>query len=514
MKTLGTSVLPTCNPYFNVYDCRGSSRAFYSVLFSVITTSLVLIYGGWIYVYRRRHGICSQIFRRADNYWLPVPMESFLVLSCINSVFKLVLHGMVLFGWPNHWLVRTMFNSITWTLSFATVALLTAGIIGHIPPIFSRRRHYNFDAITPPLSPVPTNRSDAVSSHIMDLKISLFLHVPSIPVLFWVTVVFCVQLFIFNTASGIWFGLVYKRGIISHDSVADHCFAFSLVGSMFFLTVVAGYYYTGFYRIIQAYAHRKQASSKTKKEELTAVYRFRRIFLALLSFVCATLIIFTIHGIFNKDIIDMSESAASWMLLSIFLIQYGVLYPIVQTVVYFTIYQNSHGIVQRRAGINRFLEGTYWSGRSTRRFSQSLPNYNGNCLAISQQAKNNVDSYGNGNKYPIQEYFRSTLPDCRGNLYAIEETRVISGHYEQGIDPKNSAVLNISVLPLNIAHLSGEDYTPEPLVRSIPLSPRTLHRTSLSSYSELPLTNTCTEIPSYQPIVELIDLKLPEDHGY
>ncbi|RKP27982.1 hypothetical protein SYNPS1DRAFT_20636 [Syncephalis pseudoplumigaleata] len=295
-----------CEPYVNIYDCIGGTPAFYTSLVSILASSITIVYGIWIYTYRRRHGICSLVFRRVDYYWLPVPMESYLVSCMVTAALRLTIYSMIIADWPANWVFRTSANGFIWFASFCTVILLTTGIIGHIPPIFSRRRSYHdYDAITPTTSMHTGAAAAAVAETAPDGQRAM--DMPQ-----------------------------------THSRIVQ-AFCYVMSSMMLVMCAISGYYYNGFYRIIQAYAQRSQTSSTTKKEEIAAVWRFRRVFMVLLAFVGVAFFSLVIYGVFIMHSREFSTTTAIWLANALFLSQYGLAYPFMEGVVLHTIHKSSEG---------------------------------------------------------------------------------------------------------------------------------------------------------------------------
>ncbi|KAI8058523.1 hypothetical protein BDF22DRAFT_666357 [Syncephalis plumigaleata] len=505
-----------CDPYFNIYDCTGKTPAFYSLVISIFTCSAVIVYGGWIYIYRRQHGICALIFRRVDFYWLPVPMESYLVLTCITCLLKLIVYIMVVTDWPESWIIRTTSNGVVWFMSFSVVVLLTAGIIGHIPPVFSQRRNYNYAIITPNLSMNTTTEETAsINRDVMDMQSKLLIHVPSIRVIFWTTVTSCALLFVANISATIWFGWAYEHMLmIQYHDVGLQIFCYLLAAVMLFLCIISGYYYAGFYRIIQAYTQRSQPSPITKKEEIAAVCRFRRIFMALMGFLGAAFFAFIIYGIFSGSSQYANVKTKMWLLNIVFLLHHGVLYPLINAVVYYTIHKSSQCAAKRRAIISKCTEDAYLTKTLTRRQSRSLHNENGtNVMSVTKTTGNALEAGVPAFTSPVHDYFQNAFSECRSALYTIGERGVTSNSRAYVGDRADTSIIPAAYVPSPTSvHLPHEEYTPESALRNSVRQSRTLHQFSVTNTRLDTASDVGVETSTYQPIIELVDLCLPEDY--
>jgi hypothetical protein len=433
----------------------------------------------------------------------------------MTCLLKLIVYIMIMADWPQNWMVRTTANGVVWFMSFSVVVLLTAGIIGHIPPVFSQQRNYDYAVITPTLATHSMAETLSENHNVMDMQSKLLIHVPSTRVIFWATITSCILLFSINISATIWLGWAYEHMLMiqyQFDGL-QQVFYYLLAAIMLALCIISGYYYAGFYRIIQAYTQRSQPSSITKKEEIAAVCRFRRIFMALLAFLGVAFFTYIIHGIFSGYSQSADIGTKIWLLNIIFLLYHGILYPLINGVVYYTIHKSSQCAAKRRAYINKLTEEAYLTKTLTRRQSRSIRNENGtHIMSITKAAGNSLEMCAPAPTLPIHEYFQNAFLECRNALYTIGELRVTNNSRAYGGDHTDNMMPATYVPRPNSVQLPHVEYTPESALRNSVRQSRTLHQFSITNTRPETASSACIETPVYQPIVELVELRLPDDY--
>ncbi|KAI8058353.1 hypothetical protein BDF22DRAFT_665232 [Syncephalis plumigaleata] len=319
-----------CTPHIDLHDCAGSTPLTYVAIVCASMSTLTFLLGATVIGYRWRHGILTALFRRIDGYWIPIPLDILIAISCPVEALRAIMYLLVMLDWPKSMIFRNIISISVLILMVFGLTLFVSGIIAHIPPMFARTTH-------------ATGRTTMTNHHTHDNDTANHrIFVPSIPVLFWITVIFCTQMLALTIGSSAVIGWSIERNLGSIGRIAHRVEAFSLAVSILVMFVVNGYYSYGFYRILTLHVKRSINQGMSDLDELDAARRFRNMFLAVIA-ACILGVVFAILS----DVLMKQISRILWWNATFSIMRYGVVFPGIQWLFYYNVFQSSRARVRR-----------------------------------------------------------------------------------------------------------------------------------------------------------------------
>ncbi|RKP23394.1 hypothetical protein SYNPS1DRAFT_24548 [Syncephalis pseudoplumigaleata] len=323
-----------CHTSTNIYDCDGSDTFFFSTLLCVAAEAVSTLVGCGVLFYRWRKRLSVKVFRRIDGYWMPVPMDSLLVVILLAGIFRLVHYVLILLDRPNSWAARELAHTVILAQTLFPQVLFTMGIVTSLPPMlirqsvqrglpFSRRpvRGYRSnDTLREAAPPLPPQQHQHQDSQEL-LTSAAKLYVPSIAVIFWVGVCFSAYLYLANGAFAVWSGLSEDANDAAASLVAGSVWSASMCITMSVLLVVNSYYCYGVYRILHRHLSRPYVHEQ-RDDEMDVVSRLRSIFLALFT-VLALTIGYTLTASYRRT---GGVTPHVWKVF-VYVFYFGLLYP-------------------------------------------------------------------------------------------------------------------------------------------------------------------------------------------
>jgi hypothetical protein len=156
-----------------------------------------------------------------------------------------------------------VFYHATVVISYAFgAALVAAGIISYILPFLPNR------------SSPAVNGGDSIST-----PRAASLCIPSIRVIYWLTIGYCVQLVVINLGLASWVYWSFANDRADIANYAGNAFAVSIFASYSIALAAPFYYWYTFYGILQFYAHQKRQLFGVNGHELQTAKRFQIIFI-------------------------------------------------------------------------------------------------------------------------------------------------------------------------------------------------------------------------------------------
>ncbi|KAI9590960.1 hypothetical protein BDF19DRAFT_457246 [Syncephalis fuscata] len=305
MKALYPSSDVLCTPHINLYDCAGHIPLSYAAAVCATVSSLTFLFGLVVILYRWHHGILTELFRRVNGYWIPVPLDILIVVICPVEALRCIMYILVLLDWPKSMVFRNVLGMAVLILLVFAVTLFVSGIIAHIPPVFTR-----------------TSWSKSKIAVTCGGPCKLF--VPSTRVVYWTTVVFCTLILLLGFCTSAIVGWGEEHGLAAVAKNAHKGVAFTLAISILIMFIVNGYYSYGFYKILCSHVERSSSQGLVNGAEIDAARRFR-----------------------NIDVLSEQISRILWWNVTFSVIRYGVFFPGIQWILYYNIFQSSQVRVHR-----------------------------------------------------------------------------------------------------------------------------------------------------------------------
>jgi hypothetical protein len=331
MKTARSTMDILCTPHINLHDCAGSAPLTYVAMVCAIISAFTFSFGAMVICYRWRHGILTALFRRIDNYWIPVPLDISIAVLCPAEALRASMYTLVILDWPKSMIFRNIIGIAVLILMVLGLALFVSGIIAHIPPMFTRNTFSTYRTIT--ANHHNTSVNDATNHR---------LFVPSIPVLFWTTVIFCTQMLALSFGSSVVIGWGIERGLEPIARVAHKVEAFSLAVSILVIFIVNSYYSYGFYRTLTFHVKHSTSHSIIDQDKVDAARRFYNIFLTVIA-ACVLGCVFAVLS----DVLLEQIKHILWWNATFSIMRYGVLFPGIQWLFYYNVLQSSRARVHR-----------------------------------------------------------------------------------------------------------------------------------------------------------------------
>ncbi|KAI9595979.1 hypothetical protein BDF19DRAFT_439225 [Syncephalis fuscata] len=275
--------------------------------------------------YRWRYGLFGGLYRRINNYWIPVPIDSFMICIIMGEFIRATKHTLVLLDWPKSMLFRDTMNMVVTVLDALGVAMLTVGIISHIPSTFTQRtQHY-------PMASAAQGYSESY----------LRILVPSTKYLFWISLCFFIQMVVINVSMGALVGWAKDHGVKSIASTAEKMEALCMAISILTIVIINCYYCYGFYRVLHAHVNKLQYSCSGRRD---AARCYRNIFLAVAILFSASSLFAIMIGVFDRQIRSRTD-----LRIIIAVLQFSVVYPILALAILYNIWRTSQLQVHRNA---------------------------------------------------------------------------------------------------------------------------------------------------------------------
>jgi hypothetical protein len=283
--------------------------------------------GFGVLFYRLYYGLSIKLLRQIDGYWIPVPMDSLLVVILLTSTLRVVKYILLLADWPNSWALRESIHTFVIAMTLFPQVLFTMGVITSLPPMLTQRstqgvfqlfrRVARGNPVNEMLESAPPNGHNNQGLLPSPNK----LYVPSISTVFWFGVGFSVHLYINNILFALWVGIGEDRDDMHSSMIASIFLVVSMCITMCILLIVNSYYCYGVYHVLRQ--HLKQSYlQEQRNDEMDVVSRLRNIFLTLFTVLILTLG-YTLTSAYRRT---GGTTPFTWHIF-VFIFYFGILFP-------------------------------------------------------------------------------------------------------------------------------------------------------------------------------------------
>ncbi|KAI9595958.1 hypothetical protein BDF19DRAFT_439159 [Syncephalis fuscata] len=329
-----------CFPVTYGFECGPRSIILYTTIVCLCISIGTLIHCTAVAVYRQRHGLFMSLFYMADGYFIPKPMDIFIVSQIISELMQIFQYTIALANWPRSIVINYIINATSAAIIPLTGFWELIGIVSHIPPVFVYQ-----PSVT--RSTFQGQYRELDDTAIIPCAKIYSIFVPSIRTLYWLNIFFSILSTVPTIGLSVWSGWVqenHKIDMVS-SSETSYLVSYGLVNTIY--TSGGIYYYYGFYRILKACTEQSSDNHRNYEEKREMASGFRNIFLAIIV-AGITVWFFTIAGhLFSK-----LEHEHEWCHIISIVIQYAIIYPTIQWIISYYVLKNSKTQVKRQKHIS------------------------------------------------------------------------------------------------------------------------------------------------------------------
>ncbi|KAI8051965.1 hypothetical protein BDF22DRAFT_689354 [Syncephalis plumigaleata] len=316
-----------CHSSTNIHDCSESNYYVASTIFCLVTETISTSVGLGVLFYRWYNGLSIKLLRRIDGYWIPVPMDSLLVVILLAGVLRIIKYILLLSDQPHSWAFRESIHTLTIAMTLFPQLLFTMGIITSLPPMLTRQSTQSvlrlFQRATKGYPVNEMLESAQPRSHDDQglLPSANKLYVPSMSAVFWFGVGFSIYLYIGNTIFALGVGITEDTNEPGNFAIISTLLAISMCLTMFILLIVNSYYCYGVYHVLRQHLT-KSYLQEQRNDEMDVVSRLRNIFLTLFTVLTLTLG-YTLTSAYRRT---GGSTPLPWRIF-VLVFYFGILYP-------------------------------------------------------------------------------------------------------------------------------------------------------------------------------------------
>ncbi|RKP23356.1 hypothetical protein SYNPS1DRAFT_24595 [Syncephalis pseudoplumigaleata] len=330
------------------YVC-GSEHTLRAVFLACFICAVVtMVAAGAVIAYRLGHGLMTSLYRRIDEYLMPMPVDVLLVGWFVEKLLRTIAYAILFGDWAGYRMPYEVIYLLASTFVRITVVQFTIGIISHIPPVFSQRvrshvRYYGRHAPRSPATP-PSPTTKTLEQHEKYL-----LYVPPIRALYWFNVIYTTLWVLFTLGSGVLVSMGSSVSTVRFNFVFNEILSIASFFNYIIILLVSAYYCYGFYRIIESHTLSSSRSTDSQEKEKKVASNFRKIFLAVLA-----LPLINILGTILRSIFVHYPSITSQVRIADLLLHQIIVYCCIEWIIFAFIFRSSRNQVRSRGASRAF----------------------------------------------------------------------------------------------------------------------------------------------------------------
>ncbi|KAI8048303.1 hypothetical protein BDF22DRAFT_703501 [Syncephalis plumigaleata] len=331
------------------YVCANVStlKAVYTACF--VCTIITLLIATFVLVFRMRHRLITALYRRIDDYWMPLPVDVLVVGWFLEKLLRTIAFTILFIDWQRDGLAYEVVYLLATATVRITLVQFTIGIISHIPPAFSQkictheRNRNRSRARIATQDSSPTVMTPTTKAFMQHNKYVLY--VPPFRALYWFNVTYTTIWILFTLVSGVMvtYGGAANEPVFRFNS--NRILSIASLLNYALILAVSSYYCYGFYRIIRSHTISSTKSYDVKEKEKKVASNFRKIFLAVLA-----LPLFNIIGTTVRHILSHFPEIKQRVQIGDLIMHQIIVYCFIEWIIYAFIFRSSRNQLKSRGG--------------------------------------------------------------------------------------------------------------------------------------------------------------------